>query len=67
MHKILTDLNELIIQNEEAYSAAWRELCDYQGCLPGKVESLHQMVEARYFALKASRKAHYKTYLAMPV
>ncbi len=67
MHNILNDLNELIIQNEESYSAAWRELCDYQGCCPAKKESLNQMVEARYFALKASRKAQYKSYLAMPV
>jgi hypothetical protein len=67
MHNILTDLDQLIIQNEAAYNAAWRELCNYQGTCSGKVASLHHMVEARFTALKASRTAQYKTYLAMPV
>jgi len=67
MHNILTDLNQLIDQNEKEYSAAWRDLCDYQGTCHVVVASLHNMVEARFTALKASRSAQHKTYLALPL
>ena len=55
----------LIKESEESYDLAWNRVCDYQGNCSQELEALHNMVEARFLALTASRQAEYKTYLSL--
>ena len=66
MLHILKDLNQLGEQTQSDYNAAWHAVCDYRGDCPTTVYALRNMVEARFEALKASKAAHYKTYLSLP-